>query len=418
MLSRYEFPLEALPSDLAKTFANLQDINGIHCAYSCTAFLVVCSAAIGSRISLRISPDNFTMLNLYGLLVGKSGTGKSPAVNIVLRPLREIDKQMQERNRQLASEFLSAKKEKGNKVVPPPMEHMLLDDFTHESLLFELQNNPHGLLLHVDEYTHFESNLKRYTDGSPLNHYMSIWDGSPVKVTRKTQAPIFIYNPFLSLLSTNQPSRLRRSFASNTDSGFFQRFLIAEPKIDLRVGLPDKPADTSLICSAIKCIYHSIPVRMEGDKRVPTVMKLTQEGRDAYREIIYNARLEELQNDEYLLSAHGKMARAAARIAAILAIMHAGGAVDVGATMIEKAAEVFNYYLDQHISLSTSDKSPANELPWQQLVIYKALPDEFRREEAIELCRKENVSPRTLARLLNNRKVISKVGKIFRKNYI
>jgi hypothetical protein len=418
MLSRYEFPLESLPSDLAKSFANLQDINGIHCAYSCTAFLVACSAAIGSRVSLRISQDNFTMLNLYALLVGKSGTGKSPAIRMVLKQLREIDREMQDRNRQLALEFMEQKKNKGEKLPLPPMEHLIMDDFTHESLLFELQNNPHGLLLSVDEYTQFESNLGRYTDGSPLNHYMTIWDNHPVKVTRKTQAPIYIYNPFLSFISTNQPSRLRKSFASNTDSGFFQRFLIAEPKEEIRVGLPEKPADTSLISQVIEGIYRSIPIKYDGEKRVPNVIKFTKEGLDAYRNLIYENVTDEIKADEYLSSAQSKMARAAARISAILSLIHSGWLSDVGATFVEKAAEIYQYYMEQHIYLSTSDKSPANELPWQQLVIYKALPDEFRREEAIDLCIKEKVSPRTLARLLNNRKVISKVGKIFRKNYI
>ncbi|MEM4554849.1 MAG: DUF3987 domain-containing protein [Candidatus Anstonellaceae archaeon] len=415
MLFPYEFPVEALPDGVNETLAKLHVENGIHAAYTSTAYLVAASAAIGSRVSLRISHDNFTMLNLFGMLVGKSGTGKSPAVAIAIKAIKAIDKEMQERNKQLIQAYNEAKKEK-EKVAVPALEHIIMDDFTHESLLFELQHNRHGLLLHVDEYTTFEANLKRYSDGSPINHYLSIWDGNSVKVTRKTQMPIYIERPFLSFLTTNQPGRFLKSLASNQESGFFQRFLIANPDTEMRVTLSDAKLDISCLSDSLLGIYHSLPPMPEDGK--PHIIKFTKQAFNLYKESIYNANLDIVGDDDYLLSAHAKMARAAARIAAILAIIENGGLCDVGGLYVEKAADIYDYYLRQHVFAADRQKTPLSSLPRKQLLIYKELPMQFTVKEAEFIARSNNLSFSTLLRVLNNRNIIRKSGKIFEKIYL
>ena len=220
--------------------------------------LTAMAAAIGSNYQLEIKPGWNAKAILWGAVVGESGTTKTPAFDLVLKPWHAyqnycfaehnkameqfaIDKMQHDRSMQnwKRGKHVVGVGTVGNSPPLPPCEpqaqRILVDDPTIEALAPILLANPRGLLLAKDELSGWFGSFNRYSSGKGSgdeSRYLSMYNGQSFTIDRKTGQPRTIHVPhaFLSICGGIQPGILQRIWGQDQrESGMAARFLIAYP---------------------------------------------------------------------------------------------------------------------------------------------------------------------------------------------
>jgi hypothetical protein len=216
--------------------------------------LAVLGSAIGTtrRLTLKRGWDAPAML--WTVVVGESGTQKSPALDAVLEHLhareaelrREHAAAMDEHDadltlyeaahaawkRQAASG--KADEEPPAKPAIPAARRCLVADATVESLAPILADNPRGLLLARDELAGWFGGMDRYSGkagAADEPFFLSTYNGSPHTVDRKTgRQSIYVPQAALSITGCIQPAVLRACIGDRQRaSGLLARILLAAP---------------------------------------------------------------------------------------------------------------------------------------------------------------------------------------------
>lgn len=214
---------------LIKTYTKVMQVPQDY--FTCSMFSVA-STLIGNKVTVwnGTYPNN---PNLWIILVGNSGIGKSAPIKMLMQPINEAQS---ENYRQYKSELKEWKKcadeDKGDK---PHLRQFYVSDTTPEGLYKVLGENPNGLLLYRDEIKGFFDDMGRYNKSGEESNYLSIWDGTTVTINRKNDEPLYIEHPFLSMIGGTQPGLLRQMFSERLlHSGFLQRILFCYPDATFR----------------------------------------------------------------------------------------------------------------------------------------------------------------------------------------
>ena len=223
-----DFPTHLLPSVMRDLVASESTRLRIPQGMTALPALVTAAAAIGGSASVR-TDDREHPSRLWGLIVANSGAGKSPGLEVALRPYREFAT-LRDRDRVAAFDALdrwthSKAEEKGGKpAIPSPLR---VTDTTTEALWEALQDAPRGILLDADELSAWAGGLDAYRAsqraGPDRHRYCSLWTQTSEAIHRKQQRPIIVERPILSLIGGMHPSGLK-ALNSNPD-GLAQRFL-------------------------------------------------------------------------------------------------------------------------------------------------------------------------------------------------
>jgi hypothetical protein len=258
-LSRVEaFEPELVPDAIARWVCDISERMQCPPDYVAAGAMVALGAVLGRKIGIRPQQqtDWFEVPNLWGCIVGRPGTMKSPAINEALKPLHrleikareahDIDAAEYERERQLwklrreaAEQKAKADLKKNPNAtvafdVPEPQEpserRYITNDTTYEKLGEIHARNPNGILAHRDELVSLLKTLDREEYCAARGFYLTAWGGTtPYKFDRITRGRTHIEAACISLLGSTQPGRLseyvRRAVQGGAgDDGLIQRF--------------------------------------------------------------------------------------------------------------------------------------------------------------------------------------------------
>jgi hypothetical protein len=262
------FPLAVFPSAVqriveehSRAFAVSMDIPGC-------ALLSLVGACIGRSRGVLIRSGWIEHSNLWIVIVGESGTGKSPATRSIQAPAFQLEHKwygeyreaLKQHQHELEKRNSVARKDRLNLGLPPEppaWKQLILDDATPEALTDALESNPKGILWYRDELAGLILDLDKYSsgkDGSTKSRLMSAYDSGPWKVNRVSKRR-FIPHANLSIFGTIQPAALPAIF-SNMDAatGFLPRFIFvrtvqSQPPVwtDDSVSVESKDTLTTLI---------------------------------------------------------------------------------------------------------------------------------------------------------------------------
>ena len=146
-------------------------------------------------------PDREELQNypqLWVIVVGSSGTGKSDAGRVAFRRISEIDTERYIRYQEDYKEW-EAEEKQGR---PPRWEQMLINDTTPEAMFKALSYAKNGLTLNRDELSGWFSDFGRYNKSGEVGHYLSIFDNQTFSINRKKEQPQLIEEPFLNIYGT------------------------------------------------------------------------------------------------------------------------------------------------------------------------------------------------------------------------
>lgn len=256
------FPVDLLPSAAAGIVRAGVESVGCDPCYLALPALAALGGAIGNTRHAVVKTGWTEPAIIWAMLVGPSGTAKTPAARIVLGPLHARHAKLIAANEQAAKEHADAmkcyeaellkwkRKPDGDPPAepqPPAFERALIEDTTIEALAPILRANPRGVLLHRDELAGWIGGLDRYAQngGGDVARWLSIFNGEPITVDRRTTGTTYVACPAVSIIGGIQPDRLPVVFTrTHRDSGLLARVLIAYPAPKPKLFNPgDLPAD-------------------------------------------------------------------------------------------------------------------------------------------------------------------------------
>lgn len=260
------FDLGLLPVSFAPLVSDVAERMQCPPDFVALPLMVSAGSVIGSKIGIRPrSFDTWTEYpNVWGMIVGRPGVMKSPAVSEALRPLRQLEAHAREifeieeeqykgeqfvakvkhdaaialaKKRATRGEALSADDYITDEPDAPICRRYTANDTSLESLGELLRQNPNGILVERDEIASLLTDLSREERAGMRAFLLTGADGRGSYTFDRIGRGLNLHVPrvCLSLFGTTQPGRIS-SFLRNTlhggdlDDGLMQRFgLLAWP---------------------------------------------------------------------------------------------------------------------------------------------------------------------------------------------
>ncbi|MBV8773127.1 MAG: DUF3987 domain-containing protein [Deltaproteobacteria bacterium] len=252
------FELEFLPASIGSWVADIADRMQCPLDFVGVPATIALGSVIGRKFGVR--PQRFTdwieVPNLWGCIVGRPGTMKSPALQQALAPLHRLDAEARKENEAAAQRYAveieayklrkedSAKKArtelKGGRDIAglldiaapeePKAKRYVANDASYESLGVILADNPPGVLGFRDELISLLKPLDREEFAAARGFFLSAWNGTGgYTFDRIVRGVTHIEAACLSLLGSTQPGRIseyiRRAISgTGGDDGLIQRF--------------------------------------------------------------------------------------------------------------------------------------------------------------------------------------------------
>jgi hypothetical protein len=201
-------------------------------------FLSFAGAAMGNQYEIALNPDWKQRPNIWTLIVGGSGVGKSPAQDKARYPLDVLQGEAWDRYQELRDKYETDLREwkttpkgepRDDEPTPPILEHLFTTDTTTEALTMLCAQSP-GIACYQDELTgFFEFNEYRAGKGKDEQRYLSLWSSSPLKIDRKSSPPLYVHAPSVSITGGLVPESLSL-LTPRPEAGMIQRFGCSYPK--------------------------------------------------------------------------------------------------------------------------------------------------------------------------------------------
>lgn len=268
---------------------------GCHTDYLVGAILGATAAAIGGSRQLLLGSHRVPAI-VWIALQGRSGTGKSPALELAFDPIFRHDSDLSARHEQEVAAFddelqswqLMDKSLRGERPKAPQPLQILASDATLEALALVVRDNPRGIVLYRDELAGWLKSFNQYRGGlgSDREQWLSLYDGKPLRVDRKTtdhrgvRVRITVDRPVCSVIGTVQPSKLGPALG-NDDDGLRERLLIAAPPHQM--ARPEPMGVTEEVIDAYRVLMQRLLALMPGDDGEPVRLTLQPAAQEFWR---------------------------------------------------------------------------------------------------------------------------------------
>jgi len=250
-------PVAMLPGTFAHWVIDIAERMQCPVDYVGIAVMAACGSIIGARIGVHPKRvDNwYEVPNLWGLVIGRSGDKKTPAIQDALAPLRNLQAgasgiyqnalgsyQLEKLQHEQSLHMKKKLAANGTHILsigdlqppPPPEERRyLVNDTTVEALGVILQKNPNGVLCYADELVGLLARLEGEERRSDRAFYLEAYNGKgSFSVDRITRDRVYIPRLCVSILGTSQPDALKQYLRGAIlggvgNDGLVQRFQLA-----------------------------------------------------------------------------------------------------------------------------------------------------------------------------------------------
>jgi len=321
LLDVEKLALETLPNSLVDFVSDVSSRMQNSPDFIAVGLMVCLSSVVGRKFAIQ--PKQLDACwhetpNLWGALVGKPSSMKSPTLAQAIKFTLKLEKQKRDDYENEKQEYLNnqefikielktkkagaeklikkgksdeAKKllaelaNKGNK--SPLRKRYKINDATVEKLGELLNENPNGLLLERDELAGFIATLERLDRQSDKAFYLEAWNGKQsFTYDRIGRGTIDIEAATVSIIGGIQPDKMRRQIQGAIDcdesnDGFIQRFqLLVYPDINKKWGYVDKLLNKQAE-EQVNDVFQRIDA-IENEEQV--VLKFTKEAQEIFIE--------------------------------------------------------------------------------------------------------------------------------------
>ena len=379
------FPVDALPKPLARFARAASEAIGCPLCFVVLPLLAVAAAMIGTSRVLELKRGWQAPSILWTAIVGESGTQKTPAMKLVLRPVKRREHKAMKRHAEALKDFdsqlaaydkaMSAWKRNTRsdglppeRPVPPEAERCIVSDTTVEALAPLLQANPRGLSLISDELSGWLGSFDKYSNGKggDAANWLSTYSGEAITVDRKGGQPKTIFVPVAAVSITGgiQPGVLHRALGvENRENGLLARLLLASPprrKKRWSEAEIDEKAEREYANLIDRLAALEVAEDEDGEP-CPVVLRLTPEAKAAWLKFYDSHATEQAKLTGDLAAAWSKLEEVPARLAIVFHCVQgavaaspakpwtsdspvAQSSTDVGAATMEAAIRVTEWF--------------------------------------------------------------------------
>jgi len=301
-------------------------------------------ATVGVAMGKRVIIDDGKYRNypcLWVCVVAPSGSNKSTPIRFFLQPLKDRDSYNYGVYREELRAYRQAGDDKGDK---PVFKQYVISDSTPEARNQVLSVNPNGILLYRDELKGLIDDFCRYAKSGELSQMLSMFDSDTIVVNRKSDEPLLIKDPFMSIIGSIQPSVLVDTFGNDNmmNNGFNQRWLFCYPES----GMPEMYNDVSIPQSVISdwkdFIYNLImyDFSVMGGK-----IYIRGEAKRVYIDYYNSLQIKKASADDYLSSVYSKLQIHVIRWAGVAHILgNSPTSIDITPEEMEYSVRCMDYF--------------------------------------------------------------------------
>jgi len=343
-IERYQpFPTDALPNPIRGFVVAGAKVIGCDPSYLALPLLTALSAAIGNTRRIRLKRGWSAPAIIWTAIVGESGTSKTPAFKLVMRPMRDLQRKALEAHADAIKQYetdlahydkdLSAWKRETKTDEPPPTKpdppqaaRYIVSDTTVEALAPLLLSNPRGVLLARDELAGWIGSFDRYAggkSGADAAQWLSMHNGESIMVDRKTGNTRTIYVPqaSVSVMGGIQPPILHRALGiEHRESGLAARLLLTCPPRKRKRWTeadvdPDSEAELARLVGRLYDLQTTVDD--EGNPH-PVEIGLTRDAKAVWKSYYNVHAREQVDLSGELAAAWSKLEEYAARLALVI----------------------------------------------------------------------------------------------------
>jgi len=318
--------------------------------------LAAMSSAIGNARVIELFASWREPAVLWAVVVAPSGSGKSPALELVTRPAERRDSEALRDHREATKEHAAAMflheramkawergAAKGNLADTPPAapepplcERIVTNDATFEGLASMLAASPRGLLLACDELASWLGGFTRYAgnSGRPSSEaarWLPMHRAGSLKVDRKTSPPLRIEKAALNIAGLIQPGVLAAALTgTDFDSGLVARLLLSMPPTPTRRWRPGglSPMVEGAFSTLMAKLYDLDMPEDEHGTPMPRSLPLDKEAGKHWAEYYNELNQHMAGEDERTRAMLSKLEGGAARLALVVHLGRVAGGED------------------------------------------------------------------------------------------
>lgn len=387
--------LEYIYGPWASWITEAANAKGCPIDYVALSLLTIAGACIGNACWAVPWADWKEPPVLWAMLVGDPSAGKSPALDAVLDPVKEIEKELSEayleahrswRDKdELASFALAQWKADAKKAIAdsietpekpaeacagkePVRERIRIADATTEKVADLIATTWRGLLLCRDELSGWLGSMDRYNGGGDRPFWLEAFGGRPYTIDRKSNPePVIVDHLSVSILGGTQPDKLQSLLIQCDDDGLLARFLVAYPD-PVPLSRPTTRIDKDKLVTGLKRL-RNLPVMKDsmGNNR-PFYIQFTEDAANCFH--TFRQQCREWEQDAHgPYKGHiGKLPGLVVRVSCILTHLdyamdnNALTPSDIPLSCIQRAIRLVGDYTRLHAHRAYGTSKPATEI--------------------------------------------------------
>jgi hypothetical protein len=302
-----EFPMNVFSAKVQEVIKRTAKGAGVTPAHIAVPLIGIVSSLIGTARRVKATSSWLQCTTCWTVLVGFSGTGKTPGINVTKRALNQLERNNKtadderRRKHETKQEIAAAMRKCWEKNVKdaiengmpaPPMPagaddsgkfipiKLWVADSTIERLADLLSARPQGVLVLRDELSALFTNMSRYSNGQDNEFWLEAWNGdafSQERMSRMVKADHLL----IGIAGGMQPDKLAKSFEGDHD-GMYARVLFSWPPEPGYSPLSDEAQEIDTdILNIITRVNKLAEFTPEGGL-VVKVIPLSDEARDGF----------------------------------------------------------------------------------------------------------------------------------------
>ncbi|MBW8015449.1 MAG: DUF3987 domain-containing protein [Planctomycetes bacterium] len=332
------FPVECIPEPIRTYIVEAAKTLGCDNAYIVLPMLSALAGAIGNSRSIMLKQAWTEPAVIWSGIIGDSGSMKSPAIDMAMKPLRKIQNEAfreqaneMEQFQRDQEEYEKALREHKSgldmpdKPVEPIAKRYYCSDITVEALASLLSNAPRGMLLVRDELSGWIRSFNSYKSGKGGDDakWLELHRAGTLLVDRKSgpAKTVHIPNAAVSILGGIQPSVLAQVLGTeHFENGLAARMLMAMPPRQVKFWT-EADIDEQLAAKAEDIFRTLLAMQMECDEYggwQAQVLPLNPAAQDAWIAFYNEHAAEAAATSGEMAAAMSKLEAYAARLALVI----------------------------------------------------------------------------------------------------
>ena len=395
------FPGDAFPTAVREIINATNECLNFPKDFIGSALLLAASVAIGNTHMVQVKNTWFETAILWIALTAPPGTIKTHTLTFAFAKLEKendlAQKAYEEKRKEYEASIKESKKDgKGvsSELLKPTCKKYTVMDATQEALLQVHYENRRGVGVIYDELAGWFKNFNRYNNGSDTEFWLSSWSGNTIQKDRKSEEPIRLKYPFISVGGTLQNGLLKVVGANNRNlNGFLDRVLFALPCNLKKPNWSEKDVNDEIVERWDTIVGELLNQPCNFDKignPSPMILNFHPKAKalfiDWYNS---NAELSNQSGNETLKGINSKLDIYIIRIALILELLNwacgESNKKSIGLASMEGAVKLAEYFRTTALKAHQLISDPLAQLPEDKKKLFEGLPASFTTAQGLKV---------------------------------